>query len=61
LCRWSFDLGVLSSSLLIAMISALPLWSFPYLFCLSFECKGNPCINFTWFFSNVSLLIFDFR
>jgi hypothetical protein len=25
LCRWSFDLGVLSSSLLIAMISALPL------------------------------------
>jgi hypothetical protein len=35
LCRWSFDLGASSSSLLVAIICALPLWSFPYLFCLS--------------------------
>jgi ABC-type multidrug transport system permease subunit len=39
LYSWSFDLGASSSSLLIAMICALPLWSFPYLFCLSVERK----------------------
>jgi hypothetical protein len=48
LCRWTFDLRASSSSLLIAIICALPLWSFPYLIFLSDEFKGNPCINVAW-------------
>jgi hypothetical protein len=31
---------------LIAIICTLPLWSFPYLFSLSVESKGNHCIKF---------------